>query len=51
MDREVNIKYDSKIFSLSLIFIQKVDESSYDDFHLSDRDGYESLVKSTRIRR
>lgn len=51
MDREVNIEYDSKIFSLSLIFVQKVDQFDYDDFDLSDRGSYESLIKFTRIRR
>lgn len=51
MEREVNIEYDSKIFSLSLVFVQKVDQFSYDDFDLSDRDSYESLIKFTLIRR
>lgn len=49
MDREVNIEYDSKIFSLSLVFVQKVDQFSYDDFDLSDRGSSESLIKFTRI--
>lgn len=51
MNREVNIEYDSKIFSLSLIFVQKVDQFNYDDFDLFDRGNYECLVKFTRIRR
>lgn len=46
MEQVVNIENDSKIFNLSLISVQKVDESSYDDFDLSDRGSYESLIKS-----